>query len=103
MLFFIDVCHLLLTSLLNPPELVKEYQKDEYRTDISDAEEVYAEEPCTHGAAVGKLITHQMARQMPTHIEAGEETAHGKDNLAGEKVEKVEQRFSGNLQSIASP
>ena len=79
-------------------ELMKEDGKDGCGTDIAHKEQVDAEDPARHGAPVGKLVVHQLARHCPPDKQAGEEATHGEEYLTRHKVEPVEESASAEAQ-----
>ena len=78
------------------PELMEEDEQDTDGTDVAHAEKIDAHHPTAQAqrAVVGELADDDAARNDPAKEQAREEPADGKEYLAGDEIEKVEQRHA---------
>lgn len=84
----------------NYTELVEKYQQDANRTDILHTEYIYGKETTPQRAVVGKLVAHELSRNVPTNEQTRKEPANGQKYLTGNEVEYIEKRLAEELQTI---
>lgn len=68
--------------------------------DKANQEQIHIKESAFERSPVGKLISHNALRYIPSEEQASEKSANGQEYLSCHKVEDVKKRFSKELKII---
>lgn len=72
-------------------KLMEEDDEDAQRTDETRREEEHGEDSAAQGAAIGDFIKDRLLGKNPAHVDAGEESACGEQDVGREIIEEIEQ------------
>ena len=81
---------------------MEEDYQDTCRTEILDGEDIHMEEGAAESAPISEFIAHQLVRQIPSHHQAGEESAYRQEHLTCDEVEDVEERLAQETHHLIS-
>ena len=79
---------------------MEEDNQDACGTEILDGKEIDMEERPAESAPIGELVAHQLVGQIPSHHQAGEESAYRQEHLTCDEVEDVEQGLTKERQVL---
>lgn len=82
---------------------MEEDNQDACGTEILDGKEIDMEERPAESAPIGELVAHQLVGQIPSHHQAGEESAYRQEHLTCDEVEDVEERLAQETHHLISP